>query len=164
MIQTRIKPVQPSANLTTIRRIVATTEKVQVPTIEALSIVSSSSNVQAMFRSIMELNPDLDLIEYFYCLFLNRANKVIGFSFVSKGGQTATIADPRVILRDALLCGACSMILCHNHPSGSIKPSRADEELTSKIKSAASYLDIRVLDHIILGDSDYFSFADEGIM
>lgn len=102
--------------------------------------------------------------EVFAVLFLNRANKVNHFEVISEGGITGTVADPRIILRKALEESAVSLILCHNHPSGSLRPSRADEELTSKIKQAAAFLDIRVLDHIIVSDDGYFSFADEGLM
>lgn len=102
--------------------------------------------------------------EVFAVLFLNRANKVNHFEIVSEGGITGTVADPRVILRRALEEDAVSIILCHNHPSGSLRPSKADELLTEKIKQAASYLDIRVLDHIIVSEDGYFSFADEGLI
>ena len=102
--------------------------------------------------------------EVFAVMFLNRANKVNHFEIVSEGGITGTVADPRVILKKALEEDAVSIILCHNHPSGSLKPSRADEELTSKIKEAAKYFDIKVLDHMIVSDSGYFSFADEGLL
>ncbi len=102
--------------------------------------------------------------EVFAVLFLNRANKVNHFEVISEGGMTGTIADPRIILRKALEEDAVNLILCHNHPSGSLKPSRIDEQLTAKIKDAASLLDISVLDHIIVSDAGYFSFADEGIL
>jgi len=102
--------------------------------------------------------------EVFAVLFLNRANKVNHFEIISEGGITGTVADPRIILKKALEENAVSIILCHNHPSGSLKPSRADEELTRKIKEAAKYLDISVLDHIIVSDTGYYSFADEGIL
>jgi DNA repair protein RadC len=81
-----------------------------------------------------------------------------------KAGSRAQVADPRVILKKALEEDAVSIILCHNHPSGSLKPSRADEELTSKIKEAAKYFDIKVLDHMIVSDAGYLSFADEGLL
>ena len=102
--------------------------------------------------------------EVFAVVFLNRANKINHFEIVSEGGITGTVADPRVILKKALEEDAVSIILCHNHPSGSLKPSRADEELTSKIKEAAKYFDIKVLDHMIVSDAGYFSFADEGLL
>jgi len=102
--------------------------------------------------------------EVFAVVFLNRANKINHFEVISEGGITGTVADPRVILKKALEEDAVSIILCHNHPSGSLKPSRADEELTSKIKEAAKYFDIKVLDHMIVSDAGYFSFADEGLL
>jgi DNA repair protein RadC len=102
--------------------------------------------------------------EVFAVIFLNQANKVKHFEIVSEGGITGTVADPRVILKKALDEDAVSIILCHNHPSGSLKPSRADEELTKKIKEAAKYFDIRVVDHIIVSESGYYSFADDGIL
>ncbi len=96
--------------------------------------------------------------EVFAVLFLNRANKINHFEIISEGGITGTVADPRVILRKALEEDAVNIILCHNHPSGSLKPSRADEQLTAKIKEAARYLDITVLDHIIVSEDGYYSF------
>lgn len=102
--------------------------------------------------------------EVFGVIYLNRANKINHFEIVSEGGITGTVADPRIILKKALEEDAVSIILCHNHPSGSLKPSRADEDLTYKIKEAAKYFDIRVLDHMIVSDTGYFSFADEGLL
>jgi DNA repair protein RadC len=83
---------------------------------------------------------------------------------VSSGGITGTVADPRIILAAAVKCCAVNIILAHNHPSGSLKPSRADEQLTVKIKEAARFLDITVLDHIIVSTEGYFSFAEEGLL
>lgn len=102
--------------------------------------------------------------EVFCVLFLNQANKVNHFEIVSLGGITGTVADPRVIFKKALEHKATSLVLCHNHPSGSLRPSRADEELTQKIKQAAALLDIRMLDHLIVSEEGYFSFADEGLL
>jgi len=102
--------------------------------------------------------------EVFAVLFLNRANKINHFEIISEGGITGTVADPRVILRKALEEDAVNIILCHNHPSGSLKPSRADEQLTTKIKEAARLLDIAVIDHIIVSETGYYSFADEGLL
>jgi DNA repair protein RadC len=102
--------------------------------------------------------------EVFVVLFLNRMNKVNHYAIISEGGITGTIADPRIILKKALEHDAVSIILSHNHPSGSLHPSQADEMLTAKIKEAARYLEIKVLDHIIVSEDGYFSFADEGIL
>jgi DNA repair protein RadC len=97
-------------------------------------------------------------------IFLNRANKIKHFEIVSKGGIAGTVADPRIILKKAILEEASSIILSHNHPSGNVKPSKADEDITQKIKQAAALIDIKVLDHIIVSDEGYFSFADEGLL
>ncbi len=102
--------------------------------------------------------------EVFGVVFLNKANKVNHFEIISRGGITGTVADPRIILKKALEEDATSIVLCHNHPSGNLKPSRADEELTKKIKEAAKYFDIIVMDHIIVSEEGYYSFADEGIL
>lgn len=102
--------------------------------------------------------------EIFAVVFLNRANKINHFEIISKGGITGTVADPRIILRKALEQEATAIVLCHNHPSGNLKPSKADEELTLKIKEAAKYFDIKVMDHIIVSEEGYYSFADEGIL
>ncbi|HUZ57223.1 MAG TPA: DNA repair protein RadC [Hanamia sp.] len=97
-------------------------------------------------------------------VFLNKANKVKHFEILSKGGLTHTIVDPRIIFQKALEVQATSMVLCHNHPSGNLRPSRADEELTAKLKNAGKLVEIQVLDHLIVSDEGYYSFADEGIM
>ncbi len=102
--------------------------------------------------------------EVFAVVFLNRANKINHFEVLSSGGISHTIVDPRIIFKKALEAKATSVVLCHNHPSGNLKPSRADEELTQKLKSAGKLLDIQVLDHLIVSDEGYYSFADEGMM
>ncbi len=102
--------------------------------------------------------------EEFWVLFLNRANKIISIENASKGGITGTVVDPRLIFRRAIDMKACGLILVHNHPSGSTKPSHQDLELTKKIKSAGQLLDIQVMDHLIVGEDQYLSFADEGIL
>lgn len=123
-------------------------------------VVMNSSDIATFLQSQLKDHRH----EVFAVLFLNRANKVNHFEIISKGGITGTIADPRIILKKALEEDAVNIVLCHNHPSGSLKPSRQDEELTHKIKEAARYFDIQVLDHIIVSDMGYFSFADEGIL
>ena len=100
--------------------------------------------------------------EVFAVVYLNRANKIMNFEVVSQGGITGTVADTRIILKKALEAKATSIVLCHNHPSGNLMPSKADEDLTNKIKQAALLLDIKVLDHLIVSEEGYYSFADEG--
>jgi DNA repair protein RadC len=102
--------------------------------------------------------------EEFAVVFLNRANKINHYEPISKGGITGTVADPRIILTKALEHKATSIVLCHNHPSGNLKPSQADEVLTQKIKEAVKYFDIQVMDHIIVSDEGYYSFSDAGLL
>jgi len=102
--------------------------------------------------------------EVFAVIFLNRANRIKHFEIISRGGLTGTVADPRLILKKAVEHDATSIVLSHNHPSGNLLPSNADQEITRKIKQAASYFDICVLDHIIVSDDGYYSFADEGVI
>lgn len=132
----------------------------QAASVREKALVSSSADVarylQALLRDYRH--------EVFAVLFLNRANKVNHFGIISEGGITGTVADPRIILKKALEEDAVSLILCHNHPSGALRPSRADEELTAKIREAARFFDIRVLDHLIVSDEGYYSFADEGLL
>jgi len=126
-------------------------------------LISSSKDGYEVF--LYYWNDDkLELLEEFKVLLLNRANRVLQILPISQGGMTGTVADPRLILAAALKVAAVAIILCHNHPSGSLKPSRADEELTAKIKEAAGYFDIKLLDHIILTSEGYYSFADEGLL
>ena len=124
------------------------------------TVVKDSREVVAYLQSVLR---DLSH-EVFAVIFLNQAGRVRHFEVVSQGGITGTIADPRLILKKALEKEAVSLILCHNHPSGSLQPSKADEELTTKIREAAGYLDIKLLDHIIVSEEGYFSFADKGMM
>ncbi|MBO6879771.1 MULTISPECIES: RadC family protein [Winogradskyella] len=102
--------------------------------------------------------------EEFWILYLNNSNKVIQKNQLSKGGITGTLVDVRLVLKNALEVGATALILCHNHPSGTLKPSNADKDITQKLKTAAQSLDIKVLDHLIVTEKAYFSFADEGIL
>jgi DNA repair protein RadC len=123
-------------------------------------IVKSSRDIanylQALFRDLPH--------EVFAVAYLNQANRINHLEIISKGGITGTVADPRVILKKAILEDAVNLIICHNHPSGSLKPSRADQELTKKLKEAAKLFDISLFDHIIVSENGYFSFADAGIL
>ena len=100
--------------------------------------------------------------EYFKVLFLNQANQILGYTLISEGGITETCADVRVILQAALLTNSVAIILAHNHPSGNLKPSKQDMEITEQVKEAAQFMRIKVLDHLIISDAGYYSFADEG--
>lgn len=102
--------------------------------------------------------------EAFWIILLDRRSKVISVEEIHVGGMSAMVVDPKVIFQKALERKACSVILSHNHPSGATSPSIEDIRLTEKIKSAGSFMDIKVLDHVIIGEGAYYSFADEGKM
>lgn len=123
-------------------------------------VSSSADTYQILLPTFKE--GTIDYKEYFKVLYLNQANQVLGFTQISEGGITETSVDVRVILQAALLTNSVSLILAHNHPSGNLKPSKQDLELTQSIKEAAELMRIRVLDHIILTSEKYYSFADEG--
>jgi|TARA_B100000768_G_scaffold172556_1_gene180944 DNA repair protein RadC len=118
-------------------------------------------------RSVFEImNPLLGHLshEEFWVLFLNNSNKILAKTHLSKGGMTSTIVDVRIVMKQALEHSATAIVLVHNHPSGVPNPSESDTLLTEKFKSAAESLDIRVLDHIIVTEKNYFSFADESLL
>lgn len=125
--------------------------------------ISNSKDIHEILKASWD-EGKMQLLEEFKMILLNRANRVLGLFTVSQGGQAGTVADPKVIFSIALKGNACSVILAHNHPSGSLKPSQADLSLTQKLVGAGHLLDIAVLDHLILTSEDYFSFADQGLM
>ena len=122
--------------------------------------IVTSANAADIFKPLLSDLPH----EEFWVLLLNRNNLVIDKMMVSQGGLSGTIIDVRIILKMALDKLACSIILCHNHPSGNLIPSEADKEITRKIKEAGKHMDIPVFDHLIIGNDAYFSFADEGLI
>jgi DNA repair protein RadC len=115
--------------------------------------------VRAFFDQSM-----INIKEEAVVLFLNRSNRVIGGFRISSGGITSTVIDISLILGIALKCLAKGLILAHNHPSGELQPSRADQEITTRLKDAARILDITLLEHLILTEDSYLSFADEGLL
>lgn len=127
--------------------------------LEQKKITSSSSVFELMQPIIGELPH-----EEFWIVYLNNSNKVIQQVQLSKGGITGTLVDVRLAFKNALELGATAIILCHNHPSGNLSPSAADKQLTQKLKTASESLDIKILDHLIVTEKSYFSFADEGIL
>lgn len=112
------------------------------------------------------LRPKMGELEHeeFWILYLNNGNKVLHSSQLSKGGMTGTLVDVRIVLRRALELGAVALVLAHNHPSGTLSPSEEDRKVTQKLKRASEALDVKVLDHLIITQKDYFSFADEVIL
>lgn len=122
--------------------------------------ISSSASVFELMQPIIgELQH-----EEFWIIYLNNSNKVLQKNQLSKGGITGTLVDVRLVLKNALEIGATGIILVHNHPSGTLKPSMADKQLTQKLKTASESLDIKVLDHLIVTEKAYFSFADENLL
>jgi DNA repair protein RadC len=126
--------------------------------VELQKISSSKAVFEIMQPIIGELSH-----EEFWVLYLNNANKVIYKSQISKGGITGTVADTRIIFKIALEQNAVGLILSHNHPSGNLKPSDADIQITKKLKIAANQLEFTILDHIIITENAYYSFNDNGI-
>ncbi|MBQ8424036.1 MAG: DNA repair protein RadC [Coprobacter sp.] len=122
-------------------------------------ITSSREAYNLMYEKLTDLPQ-----EEFWVVMLNAANRVIDMQQVSRGGITATLVDVKLLLKPVILQQASAIMLFHNHPSGNLQPSRADNELTQKIKSAAALFDIRVLDHIIVADTAYYSYSDEGAL
>tara|TARA_R110001592_G_scaffold6645_7_gene35792 strand:- start:4047 stop:4733 length:687 start_codon:yes stop_codon:yes gene_type:complete len=127
--------------------------------LEKSKITSSKDGFNIMQPIIGDLEH-----EEFWVLFLNNSNKVLAKNQISKGGLTATIVDVRLLFKQALELTSVAMIVCHNHPSGKLEPSNADKQLTQKIKQAGTTLDIKLLDHLIITEKAYFSFADEGLL
>ncbi len=123
-------------------------------------------NSQDTYDILMQIwdQDTLELAESFKVLFLNRANRVMGVYSLSHGGMTGTVADPKLVFIAALKAAACNIILAHNHPSGNLTPSAADISLTEKMVQAGKFLDINVLDHLIVTTDGYLSFADDGLM
>lgn len=126
-------------------------------------LVKSAKDCYELLRSTWDENK-IEFVEQFKVVLMNRAQRVLGIYELSTGGVTGTVADPKLVFIAALKANACNIILTHNHPSGNLKPSRADEELTKNIATAGMYLDIKVIDHIIVTSEGYYSFGDEGIL
>ena len=127
--------------------------------------ISCSYDVYQMFKELHLFDNDtFDWLEEMLLICLNRANRVIGFYKMSKGGLSGTVADPKVVYTTALNCGASSIILAHNHPSGNLNPSEADIKISKKIQAAGTLLEISLLDSMIIGNDSYKSLMDEGLL
>ena len=127
--------------------------------LELVKVTSSQTVFQLMQPIIGELPH-----EEFWVVYMNNSNKVVYKCQLSKGGMTGTVVDVRIAFKLALEHNATGIILCHNHPSGTLVASDADKQITRKLKIAGENLDIKVLDHLIITETAYFSFADEGIL
>ncbi len=125
-------------------------------------ITSSQDAYQILLKSWSK--GTLELLEEFKVILLNNANEVLGIYPLSKGGITGTVVDIRIIFSVALKCNAVGIILAHNHPSGTLNPSESDKTITRKIKNASEFMDIKLLDHLIITKSGFYSFSDNGII
>lgn len=125
-----------------------------------ITAIGNSKSVYELLQPKMGELPH----EEFWIVYLNNSNKVLFVGQQSKGGITGTLVDVRLVLKRALELGAVALILAHNHPSGTLRPSEADKQITKKMKAASEALDIKVLDHLIITQKEYFSFADEGLL
>ncbi len=122
--------------------------------------IKCSQDVADIFQPLLS-----DLVhEEFWILFLNRSNKVIDRMRLSQGGISGTVTDVRMVMKKAIEYLASGIIVCHNHPSGNLNPSESDTKITKKIKEAGSLMDIQLLDHLIISEKDYYSFADNGLI
>lgn len=131
--------------------------------VEEMFTVDSSEDAAKVCKQCFDSDV-MDWKEEFIVIALNRAHKVLGFYKVSSGGVAGTVVDPKVVFQFALMSNASSIILCHNHPSGSLKHSSQDVDITSKLTNAGKLLDIQVLDHIIITSEGYYSFSDSGLI
>jgi DNA repair protein RadC len=131
--------------------------------LEASLIKPKINSSKSVFNLMQPIIGDLPH-EEFWVLYVNNSNTVLAKSQISKGGLTATVVDVRLILKKAIELASVGLVVCHNHPSGKLTPSEADKQLTQKLKNASATLDIKLLDHLIITEKDYFSFADEGIL
>jgi len=129
----------------------------ETKTVEA--IISSRDGYNYMRRHLVDLNH-----EEFWIVLLGRSSKILGKELISKGGLAGTVADPKIIFHTALQHQASGIILVHNHPSGNLKPSHQDVNLTKNLVAAGKMLDIQIFDHLIITDSGYYSFGDEGLL
>ena len=125
--------------------------------------IKTSKDAWTILQNNWDVNK-IDFIEQFKVILLNRANKVLGILKASSGGVTGTLVDPKVVFVAALKANACGIIISHNHPSGNLKPSLKDQQITAKLKNGAELLDISLLDHLIITSEGYLSFADEGLL
>lgn len=131
---------------------------------DELPVVTSSKDSYELLKRVWDEDGNIEHVESFKLILLNRANKVIGVCHISQGGVAGTVADPKIIFQHAIKGNATGIIISHNHPSGNLNPSQADIDFTKKVKEGGKLLEIKMLDHIIMTPEKYYSFADEGLL
>lgn len=143
---------------TNVKRFSLKANKTNIPKVK----IKSSRDVAEFSRGFY--SDDLTIYESFFIAFLNQQNNTIGFCKISQGGVTGTVVDPLIVAKFVIESLSKNIVLVHNHPSGTLKPSEADKQITSKIVEGLKMFDVRVLDHVILTEDSYYSFADNGLM
>lgn len=122
--------------------------------------IHSSVDIYRLMHPIM-VNQQ---VEELWAIYMNMSSRIVKMKRISVGGISQTIVDIRIVLKETLLCNAVAIAICHNHPSGNVRPSLADDQLTEKLSNACKTMDIRLLDHVIVADDSYYSYSDEGRM
>lgn len=126
------------------------------------AVIRNSCDAYSLLSGFIYDSDTIQYREYLKLILLNRANKVLGVVHLSEGGTSETNADIKIIMQAAILANASGMILSHNHPSGNLQPSKQDDTLTERLSKATKLFDIQLLDHLIVSDSGYYSYSDEG--
>ena len=126
--------------------------------------ITTATDIYNIMQNIPELMQNIEYKELFYAIYLNNANKVLSVLKISEGGTSSTVVDVKNILQGAILQNASAVILCHNHPSGNLKPSKQDIFLTQNVKEACKLFDLKLLDHIVITSENYYSFTNESII
>lgn len=124
--------------------------------------ITASRDAAELFRTLFR--DEIGIFESVFCIYLNQKNKIIGWRKISQGGITSSVVDVRLVLVPALNCLATGFIMCHNHPSGNLNPSAEDRKITDQLKEVGKIMNVQLLDHLILSENSYFSFADEGLI
>lgn len=149
-----------SAKAVTIIAAMELARRRQAGSIHQKTVIHSGADAALFFKPMLSDQ----YFETFYVMFLNNANKVLHYRCISSGGTASTVVDTKIIFREALEAGATRLLLCHNHPSGSLRPSQADIRITHKIKELGQLFDIDILDHIIVSETGYYSLVEEGVI
>lgn len=154
--------MQSSQNLSQVSEI-KVTYTLKIKKQDRYKVVCAEDTYKVLMKEVY--TPEsIEYVESFYILLLNRANEILGYKLISQGGINGTVVDAKIVFGTALKCNASSIILSHNHPSGSLYPSQPDKDLTAKLIKGGKVLDILVLDHLIVTSEGYYSFAEEGFM
>ena len=144
--------------------------EIVLATVEIYTLKKAKKNSRNKIHSSVDIYPLMQPImvnqqvEELWAIYMNMSSRIVKMKRISVGGISQTIVDIRIVLKEALLCNAVAIAICHNHPSGNVRPSLADDQLTEKLSNACKTMDIRLLDHVIVADDSFYSYSDEGRM